>query len=141
MSKKSISQAAAALGKKGGQVKVAKGFSTMTPERRSEIAKAAAAKRWNKKQGETKVTPYSIETTPAGKGFAYGDTVRQCETWEEAIEGAKQAAAECDWPIIFWAVERELPSDESMFRPVIRKQEFGAPSPFRPGKTFSSGAA
>lgn len=40
------SQAAAALGKKGGQAKVAKGFSTMSPERRSEIAKAAAAKRW-----------------------------------------------------------------------------------------------
>jgi hypothetical protein len=43
-----ISKAAAALGKKGGQAKVAKGFSTMSPERRSEIAKAAAAKRWGK---------------------------------------------------------------------------------------------
>jgi hypothetical protein len=45
-----ISLAAAALGKKGGQVKTAKGFSTMDPERRSEIAKAAAAKRWEKKE-------------------------------------------------------------------------------------------
>lgn len=43
------SKAAAALGRKGGQVKTAKGFSTMDPERRSEIAKAAAAKRWEKK--------------------------------------------------------------------------------------------
>jgi hypothetical protein len=41
-----ISQAAAALGKKGGKVKVAKGFSKMDPERRSAIAKAAVAKRW-----------------------------------------------------------------------------------------------
>jgi hypothetical protein len=44
------SKAAAALGKKGGQVKTAKGFSAMDPERRSEIAKAAAAKRWDGKK-------------------------------------------------------------------------------------------
>lgn len=42
------SKAAAALGKKGGQVKGPKGFSTMDPARRSEIAKAAAAKHWAK---------------------------------------------------------------------------------------------
>ena len=47
-----ISQAAAALGKKGGKVKVAKGFSKMDPERRSAIAKAAAAKRWAKKEAK-----------------------------------------------------------------------------------------
>lgn len=47
-----ISQAAAALGKKGGKVKTAKGFSTMDPERRSAIAKAAAAKRWAKKEAK-----------------------------------------------------------------------------------------
>ena len=41
-------KAASALGKKGGQVKTVKGFSTMDPERRSEIAKAAAAKRWER---------------------------------------------------------------------------------------------
>jgi hypothetical protein len=41
-----IRTAAAALGKKGGKAKVAKGFSKMDPERRSAIAKAAAAKRW-----------------------------------------------------------------------------------------------
>jgi hypothetical protein len=35
--------AAKALGKKGGAARAAK----MTPERRSEIARAAAAKRWN----------------------------------------------------------------------------------------------
>ena len=50
MSTKSISQAAAAFGKKGGKVKTAKGFSKMDPERRSAIAKAAAAKRWAKKE-------------------------------------------------------------------------------------------
>jgi hypothetical protein len=41
--------AAVALGRKGGKKKVAKGFSTMDPKRRAEIAKAAAAKRWEKK--------------------------------------------------------------------------------------------
>jgi general stress protein YciG len=46
---KAASRAAAAFGRKGGQVKTAKGFSTMDPERRSEIAKAAAAKRWGPK--------------------------------------------------------------------------------------------
>jgi len=44
------SKAASALGRKGGQVKTAKGFSTMDPERRSVLAKAAAAKRWEKKE-------------------------------------------------------------------------------------------
>jgi hypothetical protein len=49
------SKAAAALGRKGGQVKTAKGFSTMDPERRSVLAKAAAAKRWDgKKKVENK---------------------------------------------------------------------------------------
>jgi len=41
-----ISKAAATLGKKGGKVKTPKGFSTMDPARRSQIAKAAADKRW-----------------------------------------------------------------------------------------------
>jgi hypothetical protein len=36
--------AAKALGRKGGAARAAK----MTPERRAEIARAAAAKRWNK---------------------------------------------------------------------------------------------
>jgi hypothetical protein len=40
------SEAAAVLGRKGGKVRTPKGFSTMDPARRSEIAKAAAAKRW-----------------------------------------------------------------------------------------------
>ena len=43
---------AAALGKKGGKAKVAKGFSKMDPKRRSAIAKAAAAKRWAKKEAK-----------------------------------------------------------------------------------------
>ena len=37
-------KAAVALGKKGGAARAA----SMTPERRAEIAKQAAAKRWNK---------------------------------------------------------------------------------------------
>jgi hypothetical protein len=41
--------AAVALGRKGGRQRVAKGFSTMSPERRREIAKKAAAARWGKK--------------------------------------------------------------------------------------------
>jgi hypothetical protein len=40
---------ASSIGRKGGQVKTAKGFSTMDAERRKEIAKAAAAKRWEKR--------------------------------------------------------------------------------------------
>lgn len=40
--------AAAALGKKGGKKRVPKGFAKMDEARRSEIAKAAAAKRWKK---------------------------------------------------------------------------------------------
>lgn len=39
-------KAAQAMGKKGGNARAA----SMTPERRAEIAKAAAAKRWGKKQ-------------------------------------------------------------------------------------------
>jgi hypothetical protein len=41
-----IQQAAAILGKKGGQAKVPKGFAMMNPKRRSAIAKAAIRKRW-----------------------------------------------------------------------------------------------
>jgi hypothetical protein len=40
--------AAVALGRKGGKVKVAKGFSAMDPTQRSALAKKAAAARWNK---------------------------------------------------------------------------------------------
>jgi hypothetical protein len=43
-------EAAAALGKKGGKVKTPKGFSTMDPARRSQIAKAAAEKLWADKK-------------------------------------------------------------------------------------------
>ncbi|MEI9971056.1 MAG: KGG domain-containing protein [Ignavibacteriota bacterium] len=47
--------AAVELGRRGGQKKVAKGFSFMDPERRAEIAKKAAATRWkNKKKKATK---------------------------------------------------------------------------------------
>jgi hypothetical protein len=40
--------AAVALGRRGGLKKVSKGFGKMSPEKRAEIAKAAAAKRWGK---------------------------------------------------------------------------------------------
>jgi hypothetical protein len=43
--------AAVALGRKGGKAKVAKGFSALTDEQRSAVAKRAAAARW-KKGGE-----------------------------------------------------------------------------------------
>jgi hypothetical protein len=43
-------KAAAALGKKGGKVKGPERFSTMDPARRSQIAKAAANKRWADKK-------------------------------------------------------------------------------------------
>jgi hypothetical protein len=42
-----LSSAAAELGRKGGK----KRAENMTPERRKEIAKAAAAKRWSKERG------------------------------------------------------------------------------------------
>lgn len=44
--RESLSSAAAEMGRKGGQ----KRAESMTPERRAEIAKAAAAKRWSSKQ-------------------------------------------------------------------------------------------
>ena len=43
---KELSSAAAELGRKGGQKRAA----NMTPERRVEIARAAAAKRWSTKK-------------------------------------------------------------------------------------------
>lgn len=43
-----LKSAAAQLGSKGGK----KRAETMTPERRSEIAKAAAAKRWGKQAAD-----------------------------------------------------------------------------------------
>jgi hypothetical protein len=39
-------------GRKGGRKKVAKGFSVMSPERRTEIARKAAAARWGKKDSK-----------------------------------------------------------------------------------------
>ena len=43
-----LSSAAAELGRKGGKARAAK----MTPERRAEIAKKAAASRWAKRRGD-----------------------------------------------------------------------------------------
>jgi hypothetical protein len=46
--------AAVALGRRGGKKKVPKGLSMMTPERRSEIARAGAEARWGKKAAAKK---------------------------------------------------------------------------------------
>jgi hypothetical protein len=46
--------AAVSLGRRGGKKKVPKGLSMMTPERRSEIAKAGAQARWGKKAAAKK---------------------------------------------------------------------------------------
>jgi hypothetical protein len=46
--------AAVELGRLGGQAKVPKGFSSLTPERRREIAKLAAEARWGKKKKAAK---------------------------------------------------------------------------------------
>ena len=53
-----ISAVAAMMGKLGGSRRVPKGFSALTPEERSAVAKDAAAKRWagTKKKAETKKT-------------------------------------------------------------------------------------
>jgi hypothetical protein len=42
----------AAIGRKGGQAKVAKGFASLTSEERRAMSQRAAAKRWKKKTGE-----------------------------------------------------------------------------------------
>ena len=40
------SEAGAVMGRKGGKVRTPKGFAALTPAQRSELGKAAAAKRW-----------------------------------------------------------------------------------------------
>jgi ubiquinone biosynthesis protein UbiJ len=45
--RETLSSAAAEMGRKGGKARA----EAMTPERRAEIAKAAAAKRWGKSEG------------------------------------------------------------------------------------------
>lgn len=45
-----VFEAAAQMGRKGGKVKTPKGFSALTPAQRSEVAKAAIAKRWADKR-------------------------------------------------------------------------------------------
>jgi hypothetical protein len=45
-----ISRVMRELGRRGGQKKVPKGFSALTPEERSENGRRAAAARWGKKK-------------------------------------------------------------------------------------------
>jgi hypothetical protein len=40
------------MGRKGGKAKTPKGFSALTPAQRSELGKAAAAKRWADKKNK-----------------------------------------------------------------------------------------
>ena len=47
-----ISAVASVMGKLGGSRKVPKGFSSLTAEERTAVAKKAAAKRWGKKAGK-----------------------------------------------------------------------------------------
>ena len=53
MAKRRKNPAAVALGRKGGKKRVPKGFSSMTPEKRTEVAKKAATARWGEKQDES----------------------------------------------------------------------------------------
>ena len=45
-----VFEAAAQMGRKGGRVKTPKGFAALTPAQRSELGKAAIAKRWADKK-------------------------------------------------------------------------------------------
>lgn len=49
-----VSDYLAEIGRKGGQAKVAKGFSTLTDEQRKENARKAAQTRWGKKKAAKK---------------------------------------------------------------------------------------
>jgi len=49
------------MGRKGGKVKTPKGFSALTPAQRSELGKAAAAKRWADKNNMNKAYTYRTE--------------------------------------------------------------------------------
>jgi general stress protein YciG len=52
---KSFSKYLAEIGRKGGEARVAKGFSKLSPEQRAEVGRKAAAKRWAKKGAAKKV--------------------------------------------------------------------------------------
>ena len=55
--RKKKNPAAVALGRLGGRAKVKKGIGSLTPERRSEIARQGAAKRWGKQEGDLRLSP------------------------------------------------------------------------------------
>lgn len=82
---------------------------------------------------------FSIEATPAGRGFAHGDLVRSCADWQDALDGAAYCADHSDHPTIFWAVERETAETgtQTLAAPVIRKASFGALSPFASGSRYA----
>ena len=49
--RRALSSALAAIGRKGGQAKVPKGFATLTPEERKARAQESARLRWAKAKG------------------------------------------------------------------------------------------
>jgi hypothetical protein len=51
---KALSEYFAEIGRKGGQARVPKGPATLSPERRSEIARNAVKARWAKAKGKAK---------------------------------------------------------------------------------------
>jgi len=54
VSKNLVSQVMAAMGRKGGKIGGKRRLETMTPERRSEVGKLAAQKRWGTKKKDPK---------------------------------------------------------------------------------------
>ena len=52
--KSAVSRYLAEIGRKGGKAEVPKGFATLTPDERKELASKAAAKRWENKSAAKK---------------------------------------------------------------------------------------
>ena len=65
-----LKQAATLLGRKGGQVKTAKGFAKMDPERLRKIARASIQKRWDAKRAKSEPHQVSDPNTPEAKKHA-----------------------------------------------------------------------
>jgi len=54
MTSRAVRDYLAEIGKRGGQAKVPKGFSALSPEERRERGQMAARARWGKKAGKAK---------------------------------------------------------------------------------------
>lgn len=63
---------------------------------------------------------YHIEATPAGM-FSYGQEIRLCESWPEALGTAQEMARKHgDVSTTYWAVEREPIQDGSAAKPAVQ---------------------